>query len=53
MYGGLGAGVAATATTAGVLSLPNTGSNVVVNIAISVMAGLVAWGVVYARAHQG
>jgi len=53
MYGGLGAGVAATATTAGVLSLPNTGSNAVVNIAISVMAGLVVWAVVYARTQRG
>lgn len=50
MYGGLGAGVAVTATTAGVLSLPNTGSNMVVSLAVSVFAGLLTWGVVYARA---
>ena len=50
MYGGLGAGVAATATTATVLTLPNTGGNsIIIDLAISVVVGLLAWGVVYAK----
>jgi hypothetical protein len=49
MYGKvLGVATATTATTAAV-TLPNTGGNVVVSIAVSVAAGLVAWGVLYAR----
>jgi LPXTG-motif cell wall-anchored protein len=49
MYGKvLGAAGAGGATTA-VAVLPNTGGNVVVSIAIAVAAGLVAWGVLYAR----
>ena len=49
MYkGGLGAG-AATVTTGSALILPNTGSNLLVNIALSVGAGLIVWGFVYAR----
>ncbi|HEX5456695.1 MAG TPA: hypothetical protein VFW77_05030 [Candidatus Saccharimonadales bacterium] len=51
MYGGLGAGAAATATTGAVLTLPNTGgSNILINLAISVGVGLLTWGVVYTRA---
>lgn len=50
MYGGRGAGAVATvaggATTAVVL--PNTGgTGSVVGIALSVFAGLIAWGVTY------
>lgn len=53
MYGGLGAGAAATATTGAVLTLPNTGgSSIIVNIAISVAVGMLTWGVVYARATR-
>ena len=49
MYkGGLGAG-AATVTTGSALILPNTGSNLLINIALSVGAGLIVWGFVYAR----
>lgn len=52
MYGGLGAGVASTAATVAVLNLPNTGSgNTVINLALAVVVGLLAWGVVYARAR--
>ena len=51
MYGKgalLGAATTTTATVAAV-TLPNTGGNIVVTVAISVAAGLVAWGVLYAR----
>jgi len=51
MYGqgGVVGPVVATTTTVGAITLPNTGGNVVVTLAISVAAGLVAWGVVYAH----
>lgn len=53
MYGGLGAGAATTVTTGAVLTLPNTGgSNIIVNIAISVAVGMLTWGVVYTRAAR-
>lgn len=49
MYkGGLSAG-AATVTTGAALTLPNTGSNMLINVAISVGVGLIVWGVIYAR----
>lgn len=41
--------VVATTTTVGALTLPNTGGNFVVTLAVSVAAGLVTWGVLYAR----
>lgn len=52
MYGrGAMIGVAATTTTTvAVATLPNTGGNIVVTIAVSVAAGLVVWGALYARA---
>jgi hypothetical protein len=40
-----------TAATAAVLSLPNTGSNGYLTIALSVGVGLLTWGVLYARAR--
>jgi LPXTG-motif cell wall-anchored protein len=52
MYGSVLGAATTTAATATVLSLPNTGGNFVVNLAISVGAGLVAWGVLYARASR-
>ncbi|HSX35315.1 MAG TPA: LPXTG cell wall anchor domain-containing protein [Patescibacteria group bacterium] len=53
MYGGkvLGASTA-TLGTAAAITLPNTGSNVVVTIALSVAAGLVTWGIMQARARR-
>lgn len=45
-----GAAVATTATAA-VTVLPNTGGNLVVNVAISVAAGLSVWGLLYARSR--
>lgn len=55
MYG-KGAGplpvVTATTTGVGAVVLPNTGGNLVVTAAVSVAAGLVAWGVLYARATR-
>jgi LPXTG-motif cell wall-anchored protein len=44
--------VVATTTTVGALTLPNTGGNFVVTLAVSVAAGLVAWGVLYARSAR-
>ena len=53
MYGvSPAAPVVATTTTVGALTLPNTGGNFVVTLAVSVAAGLVAWGVLYARAAR-
>jgi hypothetical protein len=51
MYGkGTVLGAAATTTaTVGAVTLPNTGGNLVVTLAISVAAGMLAWGVLYAR----
>lgn len=38
------------ATTAGAAALlPNTGSNSVVTVAVSVAVGLLTWGVIYSR----
>lgn len=53
MYGrGAMIGVATTtATTVAVATLPNTGGNIIVTIALSVVAGLVSWGVLYTRAN--
>jgi LPXTG-motif cell wall-anchored protein len=47
---GMGAGTA-TVATAAVLTLPNTGSSVIVTLALSVAAGLITWGIIYSRSH--
>jgi hypothetical protein len=44
--------VVAAGTTAGALTLPSTGGNFVVTLAVSVATGLVAWGVLYARSAK-
>lgn len=51
MYGKGGMLGAATTTTAvvGAITLPDTGGNFVVTLAISVAAGLIVWGALYAR----
>jgi LPXTG-motif cell wall-anchored protein len=51
MYGKGGAigAVTATTVTVGAVALPNTGGNFVVTLAISIAAGLVVWGALYAR----
>lgn len=51
MYGkGALVGAATTTTaTVGAVTLPNTGGNFVVTAAISLGAGLIAWGVLYAH----
>ena len=36
-------------TTLGVAVLPNTGSDILVQLAVAAAAGLVTWGVLYAR----
>lgn len=48
MYvGGKGAGLAtATVATGSAVVLPNTGSNVLITLAVSVAAGMITWGVV-------
>jgi LPXTG-motif cell wall-anchored protein len=54
MYGrgGVAGPVVATTTTVGVLTLPNTGGNIVISLAIAVASGLVVWGVLYARSAR-
>ena len=54
MYGkgGVAGPVVATTTTVGVLTLPNTGGNIVISLAIAVASGLVVWGVMYARSAR-
>lgn len=50
MYGrGAGAGLVAVGTAA---MLPNTGSNLIVTVAISAIAGLMAWGTLYVLANK-
>lgn len=45
--------VPAVVTTTAAVVLPNTGSgNAVINIAIAVAAGLLTWGVLYARVSR-
>jgi hypothetical protein len=51
MYGRVLGAATTTVTTAGVLTLPNTGGNLIVNVAISVAAGMGVWGVLYARSR--
>lgn len=55
MYGGKGAGVAATVTGGAVTAtvLPNTGgADSAVAIAVSVFAGLITWGATYVLASR-
>jgi hypothetical protein len=49
MYGRVLGAATTTVATAGVLTLPNTGGNAIVNVAISVAAGLATWGVITAK----
>lgn len=42
---GAGAGIAAVTT------LPNTGGDLIVSTAVAVGAGMLAWGVLYARSR--
>lgn len=44
--------VVATTATVGAVTLPVTGGDFVVSLAVSVAAGLVAWGVLYAHAAR-
>jgi hypothetical protein len=52
-YGkGAGTGVVTTAAvTTGAAVLPNTGGNLVIEVAIAVAAGLVVWGALYLRSR--
>jgi len=40
-------------TSAAVVTLPNTGGNMLVTAALAVGAGLLTWGVLYARGLKG
>lgn len=52
MYAGVVLGGATAVTTTVALTvLPNTGSNMIVNIASAVAVGLVAWGAMYAHSR--
>ncbi len=44
--------IVGTTATVGALTLPNTGGDFIVSLAVSVAAGLVAWGVLYARSAR-
>jgi hypothetical protein len=54
MYGkgGVAGPVVATTTTVGALTLPNTGGNMLISLALSVASGLVVWGVLYAKSTR-
>ncbi|MBC7707679.1 LPXTG cell wall anchor domain-containing protein [Polaromonas sp.] len=56
MYGGGSAGlvgpVIAVSTTVGAVTLPNTGGNFIVTLAAAVAAGMVVWGIMYARSSR-
>ena len=52
MYANPVAPVVATTATVGAVTLPNTGGDFVVSLAVSVAAGLVAWGVLYAHSAR-
>ena len=43
--------VVVPAAVAAVTTLPNTGGNLVVTAAVAVGAGMLAWGVLYARSR--
>ncbi len=50
MYAGAkGAGPAVAVGAVAITTLPNTGGDFLVSTALSVAAGMIAWGVVYAR----
>lgn len=51
MYGRVLGACAGTVCTVAAVTLPNTGGNLVVTAAISIAAGMVVWGVLYARSH--
>jgi LPXTG-motif cell wall-anchored protein len=46
----LGACTSATGTCVAVL--PNTGSNIIVTLALAIAAGLLTWGALYAYANR-
>jgi len=52
MYGRSAGAVLGTSATVGAVTLPNTGGNVIVSLAIAVAAGMIVWGVLYARATR-
>ena len=45
-------GAATSTAVVGAAVLPNTGGNAVVTMAIAIVAGLLTWGVLYARANR-
>jgi hypothetical protein len=51
MYKG-GLGAAGTVAAGSAVVLPNTGGAMLVNVALAVGAGLIVWGVMYARSTR-
>lgn len=51
MYGRVLGACTGTVCTAAALTLPNTGSNIVVTMAVSIATGMVVWGLLYARSR--
>ncbi|HEY5550000.1 MAG TPA: hypothetical protein VIK37_02265 [Candidatus Saccharimonadales bacterium] len=45
-------GATTSSVVAGAAILPNTGSNLVVTLAISLAAGLLTWGALYAYSNR-
>ncbi len=45
-------GATTSSVVAGAAVLPNTGGNMVITLAVSLAAGLVAWGTLYAYANR-
>ena len=53
MYTSAGLGAAtAVATTTAITVLPKTGGNVLIDVAVSLAAGLLVWGVEFVRTHN-
>ncbi len=49
---GRGAGAVTSSVVTGAVVLPNTGGNVFVTLAVSIAAGLLVWGALYAYANR-
>ncbi len=45
-------GATTSSVAASAVVLPNTGGNVTITIAIAIVAGLITWGALYARANR-
>ena len=45
-------GATTSSVAAGAVALPNTGSNIMVTLAIAIAAGLLTWGAMYAYVNR-